>query len=126
MNETLELLNKINWVMEPIADFVLYFFTTKGGISLLIIGFIIYFLASYINAIYLRNLLHRAAKSYGSGRMGLLEKVYLFFSISGKIMLQTISKLPVLLGIFIFLWMLTGLSKGLTTLETYIGNQNTI
>lgn len=124
MENTLNLLEKINWFLAPIADFIIYLFSTPTGIGLLIAGFAIYIIATIANAIHVRQLAHKAAKSaYGRGSIPFLERIYIVLSQTGKVALNTITKAPVLLGIFLFLLLIVGFQKNLEVVDTFIENE---
>ncbi|HAN79468.1 MAG TPA: hypothetical protein DCQ31_17735 [Bacteroidales bacterium] len=123
MEDTIQLLKQINWVLEPISDFVFWFFTTQSGLSTLLTLFVLYYLITISYTLYTRRLLHRAAKSYGGGKVSFFEQVYLIVSVSIKISLQIISKLPVLLGVFIMLFVIAGFSKSISAIDTYVSNE---
>ncbi len=125
MNETLEFLEQLNWFLEPIADLVLYLFTTSTGFILLLLILILTIIFSVYNALKERKLAYMAAKSYSS-RIPLLEKLYITGNVVSKIAIKVISNVPVFLMVFLFLFMLVGFSRGISGLNEYVANQEKI
>ncbi len=125
MNETLDFLEKLNWFLKPIADLVLFFFTTKTGFIFLLLILIFTTIFSIYNALKERKLAHMAVKSY-SARIPLLEKLYIIGNVVSRITIRIISNLPVFLMVFIFLFLIVGLSKGISGINEYVENQEKI
>jgi len=125
MNETLEFLEKLNWFLEPIANLVLFLFTTSAGFILLLLILILTTLFSIYNALKQRKLAYMAAKSYSS-RIPFFEKLYIVGNVISKITLRIISNLPIFLMVFVFLFLVVGLSRGITGMNEYVENQQKI
>jgi len=124
MSESQELLKQINWFIEPVSNFILYFFTTRTGYILMLIFLILYLIFSIINAIRVRKLSHEAISR--NLRVPIAERIYITFSVILKSFLGIISKLPVLLGVFLVLWGIVGLSTAMSSVDDFIENQNKI
>ena len=124
MNESQELLKQINWFIKPVSDFIMFLFTTKTGYVLMLIFLTLYVLFSVMNAIRVRKLAHEAISR--NLRVPFPEKLYLFLSESIKAFMVIISKLPVLLGVFLILFGIVGLSTALSSVDDFIQNQNKI
>jgi hypothetical protein len=125
MNETLDFLEKLNWFLEPIADLVLFLFTTKTGFILLLLILILTTLFSVYNALKERKLAYMAVRSY-SARIPFLEKLYIIGNVVSKIAIKVVSNVPVFLMVFLFLFMLVGFSKGISGISEYVENQEKI
>jgi hypothetical protein len=126
MSETLEFLNRLNWILKPIAKIVVFFFTTKLGFILLLIGLIGIFVLSIYNQLKLRQLAYAAAKSSPDASVPYLERIYIIFRAISKLILKIVSNLPVFLAVFVFLLLVIGVSKGIDGLNSYIQNQQKI
>ncbi len=124
MNNSQELLEQINWFLKPVSDFVLFLFTTTTGYVLMLLFLIFYLLFTIMNAMRIRKLAHQAISR--NLRVPIIEKIYTIFSELVKTFMGIISKLPVLLGIFILLWAIVGISTGLSGINDFIDNQNKI
>ena len=124
MVETLELLKKINWFLKPVSDVVLFFFTSGTGITLLLIGMLIYLIATIANAVHVRQLL--SAKSNYSGRASGIELIYIAVSELWKFMVGVVTRIPVILGVIICLWLVVGLSSAMSTVEEFASNEQRI
>ncbi len=124
MNNSQELLEQINWFLKPVSDFILFLFTTTTGYVLMLLFLIFYLLFTLINAVRIRKLAHQAISR--NLRVPFIEKIYIIFSELLKAFMGIISKLPVLLGIFILLWAIVGISTGLSGINDFIENQNKI
>jgi hypothetical protein len=124
MGNSQELLKQINWFLEPVSDFILYLFTTKSGYILLLVFLILYLIFTSINAIRVRKLAHESV----SRNLGVpfLEKIYIISSETIKTFMGIITKLPVLLGIFLVLFGIVGLSSALSTVDDFVENQKRI
>jgi hypothetical protein len=127
MKETFELIEKLNWFLQPVSKLILFFFTSSSGLVLLIILLFFYFLASLTNAIWVRKLALTAAKSnFGIGRLSIFEQIYIFFSELGKLVSKFFFRLPVVLGIFIFFIYVYGISASFNEINQFIDNQNRV
>ncbi len=124
MNESQELLKQINWFIEPVSDFILYLFTSSVGYIMMLIFLILYIAFSVINAIRVRKLSHEAISR--NLRVPIVEKLYITLSVMVKAFMGIVSKLPVLLGMFLVLWGIVGLSTALSSVDDFISNQNKI
>jgi len=126
MEDALDILNKINWFLQPIADFVWYLFSKPSGRLILFTVFAAYLLLPAFDAVRLRILNHKAASNFGSGRTGLVEKIYVFFSALGRNFMKVISNAPVLLISLLLLLLVVGLSKGIETIDQFVQNKQHI
>lgn len=126
MSETLELLNQLNWFLEPISNLVIFLFTTSKGYFVLLFVLLMVILFSTYNVFRERRLAYMAAQSYGSGRIPFFEKLFLIGRVLSKLFLRIVGNLPVFLMTFIFLLLVVGLSKGIGGMNEYVENQQKI
>jgi cell division protein FtsB len=126
MGETLEFLKHLNWVLKPIAEIVVFLFTTKIGILIFFLGLIGVFVMSVYNQLRVRQLAIAASKSSSDVSVPFPEKIYIIGRTISKMFVKIVSNLPVFLAVFIFLLMVVGLSRGIEGLNTYIENQKKI
>jgi len=126
MNETLEFLDKLNWVLKPISSLVVFLFTTGTGNMLLVTGFLAIIGLSANNALKERSLAIKAAKVDGAAFVPFSETIYLVGRVVGKMFLRAITNLPVFLAVFVFLMMVVGISKGIDSMGEFVENQQRI
>ncbi len=126
MSETLEFLNKLNWILKPISSLVVFLFTTSTGLIILSASFLIIIGLSAYNALKERSLAYIAAKQDGLAKVPFIDKIYLVGRTIGKISLRILSNLPIFLAVFIFLLMIVGLSKGIDSMDEFVQNQRKI
>ncbi len=124
MDNSQEILQKINWFLKPVSDFILYLFTTKTGFMLMLLFLILYLLFTVYNALKVRKLAHEAISR--NLRPPFFESIYIFFSEIIKAFMGIISKLPVLLGVFLILFGIVGLSNAFSTIDNYVENEKRI
>ncbi len=126
MENSLELLQQINWFLKPVSDFLLFFVTTLLGRILLLSGFFIYFIATYAHSLKLRKLAGKGSTAYGSGFIPLGERIYLLIRDLFRPVLKIIIQFPVVLGIIVALSMLVGISTALQSTQAFLQNQKKI
>ena len=127
MQETLEFLNKMNWFLKPFSELILFFFTTKLGFISLIILLILFILFILYNEVKTRRLAYMAIGSYGgSGKVPILEKVYIIGKVLASVFIKIISNVPIVLAVVIFLIFVVGLSSGIETMDQFVQNQEKI
>jgi hypothetical protein len=124
MQDSQELLKQINWFLEPVSDFILFLFTTGTGYVLLLIFLILYLAFTIMNAMRVRRLAHEAVSR--NLKPNALERVYIIFSELIKAFMGIISKLPVLIGVFLILFGIVGLSAAFSTIDDFVENQKRI
>ncbi len=124
MNDSQELLKQINWFLDPVADFILFLFTTGTGYFILLIFLILYLIFTVMNALRVRHLAHEAISR--NLTTPFIEKIYLTLSELVKAFMGIISKLPVLLAVFLILFGVVGLSTAFNTIDDFIENQKRI
>jgi hypothetical protein len=126
MNETLDFLNKLNWILKPIADLVVFLFTTKTGYLILGILFIGSITLSVYNQIRIRQLAYSAAHIPGLAKVPFIEKIFLTLRVITKMFGQILTNLPVFLSVFVFLLLVAGVSRGIEGIDTFVRNQQKI
>ncbi len=124
MNESLELLGKLNWFLKPISKIILFFFTSKLGFTLLILLIVFFFLILLMNRFRMRGLLNKAAGS----QTKLLPRDFISILIEEvvSIFAKIISNITVLAVVLFLLFAIVGLSTTFSTVETYMQNQKKI
>lgn len=126
MNDALELLKNINWFLEPVKDFILFLFTTKTGFWLLLLGFAAYLIIPAADSVKSRRLAYKAAAGFGTGRMPLLEKMYIVSKSFTRSFSKIISNIPVLIISFLVLLFIVAISSGITAVDEYVQNRKKI
>jgi len=127
MNETLEFLNKMNWFLKPFSELILFFFTTKFGFFSLIALLVLFVLFMLYNEVKTRRLAYMAIGSYGgTGRVPILEKIYIIGKVLSGVFIKIISNVPIVLAVVIFLIFVVGISKGIETMDQFVQNQEKI
>ena len=124
MGESQELLQQINWFLKPVSDFILFLFTTKTGYLISLLFLILYLIFTIYNALKVRKIAHEAVSR--NLKPSFFERIYIFFSELIKAFMGIISKLPVLIGVFLILFGIVGLSNAFTTIDDYVNNQKRI
>jgi hypothetical protein len=120
MKETLDFMNELNWFLKPVANFLIWAFTTKVGLISMLALFILYVIISLINAIYKREIMYKDSSSYSSGHISGAEKIYIVFSELLKIALNIVAKVPVLLSVFVFFIAIIGISKSFESFQNFM------
>ncbi|MEA2041272.1 MAG: hypothetical protein U9N85_01805 [Bacteroidota bacterium] len=126
MNNALELLNNINWFLEPVKNFILFLFTSKTGFWLLILGFAAYMIIPAWESVKMRRLAYKAAASFSTGRISIAEKIYLVGKSFSKSLSKIISNIPILIISFLILLFIVAISSGITAVDDYVKNQQKI
>ena len=124
MKESYEILQQINWFLEPVTNFILFLFTTKIGLIIILSILLLYLIFTIGNTIRVRKLLHRG----GSGRVVVPfgELLYIVGSEISKLFAKIISNIPVLLGIILFFTAIVGMSASFKTFDNFMKNQQRI
>lgn len=126
MNDALQLLDKIAWILSPLSDLVIFLFTTVLGRALLIAGFIIYLIATIIHTYRKRQLDILAASNYGPGDIPVLEQIYLLVRDISTGIIRMITQIPMLLAVFVVLLFVGGFGAGMDTIAEFSRNQQKI
>ncbi len=127
MEQTLNILNEINWFLIPIREFILFVFTSSFGIMTFLSAIILYILSSIKNEFKTRELLHKTAdKDNEIPSFSVAERLYILFGVLGRIASKLLLNLPAILGVVIFLTMVVGFSKGISSIDEYVRNEKQI
>ncbi len=121
METSFEFLKKIQWIIQPIADLISFFFI-GDGIYWLITLFSLYVIFTLINAIRKRILLVSSSK-YTRNKVIFGEIPYIIISEVMNIFLKITTRLPVLLGIFLFFIFMGGVSKEVKKIVNFVDEQ---
>jgi hypothetical protein len=124
LQETLQLIQKFDWIINPLTDFLVFLFTTKIGLIIFSVAAFIYLIGSVGNAMLIRRLLYLASRSsYGSSKIPYGERLYIIISIFGKIIGNMILRIPVLIGVLLILLLLTKFSVEFRAFDSYVEKQ---
>lgn len=126
MEETIQILEKINWFLRPIADAAMYLFTTTSGKIILGICLFLYIIISTSNAVKVRRLFHSSGSSFGRGSLPFFEKAYIILREIGRIIGNLVTKIPVLLVVFLLLFFIVAFSSKIQSFENILQNQQRI
>ncbi len=124
MQDSYHLMQEINWFLKPIKDFILFLFTTKTGIVILILLLLLYLFFLTAREVRHRSLLYEAArrKVYFTG----LNAIGIFFEQLGKLFLQLINNVTVVLVVLLLLIGIVGLSSAFDSVDKFVQNQKKI
>lgn len=124
MDSTFSMLKKLNWFLEPISNFIMFLFTTSGGITLLILTLVLYlFISCGYNIVKKK---HLNQESELPERLRFFEIIHIILKQFWQTFTGIITRIPLLLGIFVLLMAITGISAGIKSMDTFIENQKKI
>ncbi len=124
MDNAQELMQQMSWFLDPISNSVLFLFTTKLGYFLMFVFLILYLLLTIGNKLRIRALAHRGVS--GEETIPFTDTLYIAGSEMVNLTLKIGSNVPVLLGIFLFLFTIVGMSTSFSTIDNYIKNRQKI
>ena len=124
MNEALELLHKLNWFLKPISEFIIFIFTTKLGISILIVSIILLIVMILYNKLQARKLAYQATDN--SKKIPLRDFVIIVSEELSKIVTKIASNVTVLIVVLFLMLAIIGLSATFSTIDNFITNQEKI
>jgi len=119
-----EILQKLNWFLKPISELILFLFTTKTGIILLLILIIISIYLVVYNRIRERKLLNEAATD--TNKLPWQDFWFILTDELGKIVAKIIANFTVLLVVLFLMLAIVGLSATFTSVDTFISNRQNI
>lgn len=122
--EALELLQKINWFLKPISEIILFLFTTKTGLIILIVSLIIAVYLLMYNKLKERKLLYEAATD--EEKLPWRDFWLIFTDELTKIIGKIVANFTVLLVIIFLMLAIVGLSASFSSVDNFIGNQKKI
>lgn len=120
MQKTIDLLHNLEWFLKPISIAFQFLFTTTTGIVLLAILLFFYVFIYTADTIWERRLL------YSGKRLPSAEGMFVFWKGIAGALSNFIAKVPVLLGIFLIMALITGLFNSMNQLDKYVQNQQKI
>ena len=127
MEQAYQLIEQINWFLKPVSELIQYLFTTKEGLWILAILFLLYFFISLGNLFWHRKMLHLSARSsYERGRVPGAEKIAIIFSHITKVIFNIVMKFPVLLAALLLVFFISGVTDSVTQMHNYVENQKKI
>jgi len=124
MDKSLEILQKLNWFLKPVSDFILFLFTTKTGVILLLAFLALYFFAVVNNRLKDRKLLYLAAED--KSKLPFTDFFVIITDEITRLFAKIISNITVLIVVLFVMLAIVGLSTTFTTVDNYISNQNKI
>ncbi|MBN2662097.1 MAG: hypothetical protein JXR68_00485 [Bacteroidales bacterium] len=124
MDKSLEILQKINWFIKPISDFIIFIFTTKLGIILFILSILFFLWLSVYNNLKQRKLIYKTATN--STKIPLTDFFAVITEEIIKIFTKIISNITVLIVVLFLMLAIVGLSTTFTTLNNFFTNQQKI
>jgi len=124
MDKSLEILQKLNWFLKPISDFILFLFTTKTGVFLLILSLVSFFAIILYNKLKQRSLLYKSVSS--TSKVPITDFFAILAEELAKIFAKIISNLTVLVVVLFLMLAIVGLSNTFTTFNNYFTNQKEI
>ncbi|MBN2894256.1 MAG: hypothetical protein JXL97_20460 [Bacteroidales bacterium] len=124
MNEAYELLQKINWFLKPVSKFIIFLFTTKLGLTLLLVFFVLVVLLMIYNKLIDRRLVYRAATN--ENKIPFKDFVIIILEELSKIITKVVSNITVLVVVLFLMLAIVGLSATFSTVDNFIANQNKI
>ncbi len=126
MDEAIKIIEKLDWFIKPVYNAIIWLFTNPTGKIILITAVSIYFLATLFNAYRVRRLVQKGSTRYGTGRLTLLEQLYIFFRVLGTTLLNIIYKAPVLLGVLLFFLFVGAVSQEIKMVDKFRENQQRV
>ncbi len=124
MDKSLEILQKLNWFLKPVSDLILFLFTTKTGIILLVLSLLLFLWFSMYNKLKDRRLLYQSAT--GKAQVPLHEFMLIVIDETGKLFAKIISNITVLVVILFLMLAIVGLSTSIKVFNNYFTNQQKI
>lgn len=119
-----EILQKLNWFLKPISELILFLFTTRTGIILLLVLIIFSVYLILYNRIRERKLLNEAATD--SNKLSMKDFLFILTDELGKIIAKIIANFTVLLVVLFLMLAIVGLSATFTSVDTFITNNQNI
>jgi len=124
MNDSITLLKKVNWFLQPVQDTLFWLMTTTSGKIFFWIFLSLYFVFTVLYSLDIRRMFNTAGKTSIRGELTITEYIYLVFSVLQRVVIKVCFKIPMLIGIFVFLLFIGGMSSGLQSIDQYIEKQN--
>ncbi len=124
MQDAYHIMQEINWFLKPIKNLILFLFTTRTGIIIFLVLLLLYLFYLTAREVRHRSLLYEAARrrAHFTG----LNAIGIFFEQVGKLFLQLINNLTVVLIVLLLLIGIVGLSSAFDTVDKFVQNQQKI
>ncbi len=119
--KAIDLLQKINWFLKPISDLILFLFTTKTGIFILILLLVASIYLVMYNRIKERKLLYEAATD--DNKLPWRDFWLIFSDELGKIIAKLIANITVILVVLFLMLAIVGMSASFTSVNNFVINQ---
>ncbi len=124
MHQSAALIHKINWFLKPVRDIILFFFTTKLGITILLLSLVLYLILATKKQLTYKKLLYEAARKRPFFNFG--EVIGAFFEQTGKLFLFVVNNITVLLLTLLIFVALLGVSSAVNAVDNFVQNQQKI
>jgi len=122
--EAIELLQKINWFLKPISELILFLFTTKTGLIVLLLSLVVAVYLLMYNKIKERKLLYEAATD--EDKLPWRDFWVIFTDELSRIIGKIITNFTVLLVVLFLMLAIVGLSASFSSVDSFINNQKKI
>lgn len=119
-----DLLHKINSILKPIAQLIIFLFTTKIGILILLSLLILWFYSKIYNKLRDRKLLNESAS--GEHGISLKEFLSIIFEELSNFAAYLIANFTTLLIVLVVMLSIVGLSSTFSSVEDYLNKRNQI
>jgi hypothetical protein len=124
MNEAYELLNNINWFLKPISEFIIFLFTTKLGLGILVLFLVLVVYFVLYNKLQDRKLAYQAVDD--GSKIPIRDFIIIILEELSKLFSKILSNLTVLVVVLFLMLAIVGLSATLSTVDNFISNQQQI
>ncbi len=124
MNEAHQLLQKINWFLKPISEFILYLFTTKSGFIFLLLFLVLFLFFIIHNKLKDRKLAYISAKN--QNKVPFSDFLIIIFEELSKIFAKIVANITILIVTLFLMLAIVGLSTTFSTIDTFISNNEKI
>ncbi len=121
MQDALQIMNRINWFLKPVKELILFLFTTKTGIFILVSVFILLLVYATYREIKYKSLLYEAARRRKF--VGLGEIIWTFFTQIVNFFIKLINNVTVVLVVLVLLLAIVGMSSAFDAVDNYVEQQ---
>ena len=122
--KAIDLLQRINWILKPISDLILFLFTTKIGIVILFLFIIVFVYLKMYNKIKQRKLLYEAATD--DNKLPWRDFWLILSDEIGEIIAKLIANITVILVVLFLMLAIVGMSAGFSSINNFVINQQKI
>ena len=124
MFENAKLLHKINSIFKPIAKFIIFLFTTKTGLFILFLLFLLWIYIRLYNRLKERKLQKEAAT--GEDKLSVQELSAIIFDEISGIFTFIFTNISVLLVSLLIMFTIVGISAAFSSVEDYLNKRQQI